>query len=87
MFCFCFYRYQRVVEHCVIYKENEHYGFTPETSEFVNINNLVDHYSTKSLREQNPKLDIRLIHPVNKEPVAAGQQNIGSVNYLQMNQN
>ena len=69
----------------MIYEENGHYGFTPRTCDFVNINNLVEHYSTKTLREYNSKLDVRLLHPVNKEPSAAGQQNIGSVNYLQMN--
>ena len=87
MFCFCFYSYQRVVGHCLIYKENGQYGFTPQTCDFANINNLVEHYSTETLREHNPKLDVRLLHPVNKESSAAGQQNIESVNYLQMNQN
>ena len=71
----------------MIYEENGYYGFTPKTCDFVNINNLVEYYSTNSLHGLNHKLDIKLIHPVNKEPSAAGQQNIESVNYLQMNQN
>ena len=85
MFCFCFYRCQGVVRHCLINKENGHYGFT--TCDFVNINNLVEYYSIRLLSEHYSTLDVRLLHPVNKEPSAAGQQNIESVNYLQMNQN
>ncbi|XP_076102045.1 phosphatidylinositol 3-kinase regulatory subunit alpha-like isoform X1 [Mytilus galloprovincialis] len=78
--------YQGTVGHCLIYKENHHYGFTPQTCDFQNINDLVEHYSRESLREHNSKLDVRLLYPVNKEPAAAGQQNVDSVNYLQMNQ-
>ena len=78
------FRYQGTVGHCLIYKENSHYGFTQQTCEFANINDLVDHYSRESLREHNQRLDVRLLHPVNKEPTAAGQQTVDSVNYLQM---
>lgn len=76
--------YQGTVGHCLIYKENGHYGFTSQTCEFANINDLVERYSRESLREHNARLDVRLLHPVNSELPSAGQQNMESANYLQM---
>lgn len=82
-----FCRFQGSVGHCLIYKENNKYGFTPQHCAFNDINLLVEHYGRESLREHNPKLDVKLLHPVNKESAAAGQQNLDNVLYLRMNQN
>ena len=66
---FLFFRYQGTIVHCKIIEKDNKFGLAGPFCNHSTLLDLVTHYEEMSLKEHNPRVDIKLIYPFNANEV------------------